>query len=529
MMKNSSDITFDDIQGLVCSGHGQLTETCFMLLNIVEADAAKQWIDNTNRYVRSAARSDERPETALQIAFSVQGLQALGLEDDIIKQFSDEFIVGMSGDDNRSRRLGDVGLNAPGSWQWGGLPEQVPHILPEQMPHILLLLYAKENGIKSWRKTVEGEGFSKAFQLLRQLPTQDITQDGKPIEPFGFRDGISQPNIDWDSQQSTNLHDRNRYSNLLAPGEVVLGYPNEYGLYTTRPLIDPENDPRADELPNALDEPGLKDFGRNGTYLVLRQLRQDVPGFWRFLKKTTDSKQDKPGQLTNKTKQLAEAMVGRKLDAEGTPLMPRVSEKIPGISRTDNNFNYDKDPKGTQCPIGAHIRRSNPRTGDMPAGVTGIIGRIKTILGFGQGPDDDLIASTRFHRLLRRGRAYGPILAPEDAIKADALVADRGLQFICLVANISRQFEFVQNAWSMSSKFSGVQHESDPLLGNREPLMSGESTDQFHRPDPAGPTQKTCQLPQFVTVLGGGYFFMPGLRALKYISTLPSSGSDQSS
>ena len=91
----------------------------------------------------------------------------------------------------------------------------------------------------------------------------------------------------------------------------------------------------------------------------------------------------------------------------------------------------------------------------------------------------NLVASSRFHRLLRRGRSYGPALAPKDAIKPQAPVAERGIQFICLVGNISRQFEFVQNAWTMNSKFDGVQNEKDPMLGIREPLMSGESTDHF--------------------------------------------------
>ena len=81
----------------------------------------------------------------------------------------------------------------------------------------------------------------------------------------------------------------------------------------------------------------------------------------------------------------------------------------------------------------------------------------------------------------------------------------------------------------MNSKFNGVQEERDPLLGNREPLMSGEITDHFSYPDPSGPPRKTCHLPQFVTTLGGGYFFMPGLRALKYISALPDNGTDISS
>ncbi len=97
-------------------------------------------------------------------------------------------------------------------------------------------------------------------------------------------------------------------------------------------------------------------------------------------------------------------------------------------------------------------------------------------------------------------------------------LAEHGLQFIALAASISRQFEFIQNAWSMSSTFGGVQQERDPLFGIREPLLQGEATDNFNRPDPSGPMHKTCCLPQFVMVRGGGYFFMPGLRALQFIA-----------
>lgn len=504
-MRKSSDFEFDDLQGLLHFGYGKLTDTCFMLLNIANVDAAKRWLDKAP--VSRAIKTNPPPDTALQIAFSVQGLKKLGVSESIINGFSDEFIYGMTRNENCSRRLGDIGRNAPKYWKWGNNSAE--------MPHILLLLYAKKGGLEAWRRTVEDEHFSQAFQLLRHLPTSDMGR----IEPFGFEDGISQPTIDWTCRQSTDLHERDRYSNLLAVGEMVLGYRNEYGQYTARPLIDPRKDRYATGLPNAEDDPTLKDFSRNGTYLVLRQLDQNVPGFWQFLDKVS-------GSVPEKREQLAASMVGR--ERNGTPL---IAEHIPGISRKDhgNHFTYDLDPTGNHCPISAHIRRSNPRTGDLPPGVTGFISRLIKILGFGQKPEEDLVASSRFHRLLRRGRSYGPILAPEDAVKLDAPVAEHGLQFICLVANISRQFEFVQNAWTMSSKFSGLQQERDPLLGNREPLMSGESTDHFNHPEPSGPMQKTCNLPQFITVHGGGYFFMPGLRALKYISALPANGSDHSS
>jgi deferrochelatase/peroxidase EfeB len=505
-MKNSSDFNFGDLQALLRFGHKKLSDTCFLLLNVQDADAAKQWLSTAP--ISSAMTADPQPGRALQIAFSADGLRALGVEESVIQGFSDEFITGMSGHESRSRRLGDIGTNAPEDWEWGGDAQQVPHVL--------LLLYAAKNGIKAWRKTVEGKRFASAFQLIRQLPTLDIGE----IEPFGFVDGISQPDIDWSMQQSTDPHDRDRYSNLLAVGEVVMGYPNEYRQYTARPLIDPKIDQLAADLPNAEDRPALKDFGRNGSYLVLRQLDQDVPGFWRFLDQAAGSDPEKRDQL-------AAAMVGRQRD--GSPLLPLAEEDIPGIPSDDklNRFNYLSDPGGNRCPIGAHIRRANPRTGDLPPGISGFIGRLIKILGFGLNrPDEDLVASTRFHRLLRRGRAYGPALTPENAIKSNAPAAERGLQFICLVANINRQFEFVQNAWVMSSKFGGVQQERDPLLGHRQPLKSGIATDQFHGPNSAGPMRKTCHLPQFVTVRGGAYFFMPGLSALKYIASLPNDRKD---
>ncbi|MGR9052018.1 MAG: Dyp-type peroxidase, partial [Gammaproteobacteria bacterium] len=445
----------------------------------------------------------------------------LGLDPAVIDQFSDEFIEGMSGyarsdesghvrwNESRSRRLGDVGDNAPEHWTWGRFPEVGPHIL--------LLLYAQKDGIKAWRTQVEGKNFAAAFKDVHELPTQDI--EGK--EPFGFADGISQPEIDWYKTQTTERHRRNAYSNLLAVGEMVLGYPNEYGQYTVRPLLDPKTDSLALDLPDAEDQPQLKDLARNGSYLVLRQLEQDVSGFWRFVYQAAG---DDPAEGLA----LAEALVGRRLD--GTPLMPMSEQAIPGISDDKRNrFLYDADPGGNVCPVGAHVRRANPRTGDLPSGATGCFSRFLRILGFGNArPDADLIASTRYHRLLRRGRSYGPLLTPEDAVKPDAPKAPRGLQFVCLMANISRQFEFVQNAWMANSKFTGLQREQDPLLGNRHKLSDGSTTDRFRRPDPRGPTRTYTGMHQFIKVRGGAYFFMPGLKAIQYLASLPNHGDSKS-
>ena len=146
---------------------------------------------------------------------------------------------------------------------------------------------------------------------------------------------------------------------------MLLGYRNEYGQLTERPVLDPAFDAAAENLPPALDARHRRDLGRNGSYLVFRQLEQDVPGFWRFV-------DEQAGHDEQRRRALADAMVGRRRD--GTPLVPPTSKLIAGIAadrreHETNGFLYDDDPDGIRCPFGAHIRRANPRTGDLPGGV----------------------------------------------------------------------------------------------------------------------------------------------------------------
>ena len=303
---------------------------------------------------------------------------------------------------------------------------------------------------------------------------------------------------------------------LLSVGEFLLGYRNEYALYTDRPLLAPDQ-PGAQLLPPAEDDPAHRDLGRNGSYLVFRDLAQDVRGFWRLIAAQTA---DGAARVA-----LAEAMVGRQLSGE--PLIAAGTRSIRGVGpdATDtrrNRFTYDQDKDGLRCPFGAHVRRANPRTGDMPGGRQGLIAWLTRTLGFGhQDLSEDLIAASRFHRIIRRGREYGEKLTPDAALQPDAPDPHSGLHFICLGANIARQFEFIQNAWLMSAKFNGLSGEADPLLGNRAELPPGQPTDNFSMPQPDGICRRIDGLPGFVTVRGGAYFFLPGLRALAYFAAGP--------
>jgi len=217
---------------------------------------------------------------------------------------------------------------------------------------------------------------------------------------------------------------------------------------------------------------------------------------------------------------LAEAFVGRKQN--GQPLLELSDHPIKGIDKEDapqNQFTFESDSSGLCCPLGAHIRRANPRTTDLPGASDNLFSKLKHTLGFSETSyGQDVIASTRFHRLLRRGREYGTGLSIQDALQpAPPNDASRGIHFISLGANISRQFEFVQSAWIMSSKFAGLTDESDPLLGNREPIPGCPVTNTFSITQNEAAKRQITALPQFITVCGGAYFFLPSIRALHFL------------
>lgn len=490
-------VDLDDIQGLLRFGYKHHTEACFLLLRVTNRAAARAWLAQAP--VLDAVDRAAPPDTVLQVAFTGHGLRALGLADDLVEGFSAEFVDGMSGNENRERRLGDIGANAPRYWRWGG---------HAALPDVLLMLYAKPGLMADWRAALAAQ-YGPGLGSIAALPCAEL----RGVEPFGFVDGISQPQPDWEGRRPARDEERESYTNLTCLGEFMLGYPNEYGSYADRPLLAPGR-PGACLLPRATDAPDLADLGRNGSYLVLRQLRQDTAAFWRFLDSASG------GDPAVRVR-LAEKMVGR--TQRGEPLAGAGAEPIAGPDAPPevdlNNFTYRNDPHGLRCPLGAHIRRVNPRNADLPPGDPGALSWLIRTLGFDRRALAlDLVSSTRFHRLLRRGREYGAPPPPPSPALAELDAGEQGLYFICLNANIGRQFEFVQGAWVANPRFDGL-NENDPLLGARVPALDGSPADVFSIPQADGPDQRLGGLPQFVQVVGGAYFFMPGIRALRYLAS----------
>lgn len=490
------DVDLADVQGLVRFGHGHMTLARYDLLEIKDPDAALSWLRVAIPEVVSAQKVSPRPSTALQLAFSAPGLHELGVADSVTADFSHEFRTGMAAEP-RARQIGDIGINSPQHWLWGRSGRE---------PHALAMFFGDERDFEPFVGRLCGELFQRAFEAH----SLGIARPD-PVEPFGFADGISQPRIDWEQRRSTPTTQA-EYTNIAALGEFLLGYPNEYGKLTDRPLL--ESDATTTGLLSAPEAPDKKDLARNGTYLVLRQLEQDVSGFWKFIHAQRPSAAD--------AEDLAAAMVGR--TRRGVPLVQgahraaATNASIDGAGPANNQFTFDNDPAGSQCPFGAHIRRANPRNTDYPE-PGGPLKRLRIALGYGSRDFRyDLMSSVRFHRIMRRGRTYGPALGNEPA--DGTITAPSGLHFICLNANIARQFEFVQGAWIASSKFSGMTGEADPLLGTREPLAGGAPTNSFNLPADGDLRRRVNDLPQFVTLRGGAYFFLPSLRALSYFAHL---------
>jgi deferrochelatase/peroxidase EfeB len=163
----------------------------------------------------------------------------------------------------------------------------------------------------------------------------------------------------------------------------------------------------------------------------------------------------------------------------------------PALSKADDFGYRDSDAQGFKCPIGSHVRRSNPRDTLGPDAATAL-------------------ATANRHRILRRGRSYG--VRPKDRRIDDGV--PRGLHFLCLNSDIERQFEFVQQTWVNNPVFGGLDGEVDPLVGN---LVKGDEIFTVQA-DPL--RRRVHNLERFVTLKGGAYFFLPSIRALRYLASL---------
>ena len=472
-----------DIQGLVVSSYKHLPCAAFLLLRIDDAGRARAWLRASMGEITASER--RQGDSSTNVAFTWTGLKNLDLSQTALSTFSLPFQEGM-GTNHRSRILGDTDGNAPSNWDWGGnAANQVD---------LLLLLYGKDENVLKSRLLAKREQLA-ATGGLEEVALLEAHRQPDSHEHFGFNDGIGQPVMEGTGNKDRQLK-RTHHATELPAGEFLMGHPNVYGVIADGPVVSAGADPgnclapirtEAGRLNVTL---GMHDLGLNGTYLVLRQLAQDVAKFWNFLDAAT--RDGNGGGDPVAREHLGAKFVGRW--KSGAPLVLSPQQDNPALMN-ENNFDYlATDGQGTACPIGAHIRRSNPRDS--------------------LGPDaPTALNSANRHRILRRGRSYGNRIA--DPMVDDG--AKRGLIFICLNSDIERQFKFVQQTWLNNPVFGGLDGEVDPLVGNLAKGDCGYTVQS--RPM----RSRVHNLERFVTLKGGAYFFLPSIRALRYLASLEGS------
>ncbi|BAV08325.1 Dyp-type peroxidase family [Filimonas lacunae] len=464
-----------DIQGIILKGYAQLPASHFLLLAIDSNNQVGPWLQKVAEQVMPGNR---KPTTqALNIAFTYTGLQALGLPADAMQTFPLELEDGMT-TPHKQLFLGDFDYNDPRKWHWGG---------PTNEPvHALLMLYALDEDTLDELYQQQVQQLPTGVRLIKKLETSVLS---KRKEHFGFRDGIAQPTIEGLSRTDTP-------ENTVAAGEFILGYKNSYQQYPDSPVVT--STPAATHLPEATTN-NTHDLGKNGSYLVFRQMEQNVQQFWQYMHDATAENGETNAEEMIK---LAAKMMGRW--PSGAPICLSPDKDDSSMENHDSFAYRASDSEGLKCPIGSHIRRTNPR----------------------DAMDVDLKTSIEIsnkHRILRRGRSYGkPVcesLEPSEILSSKNFEGERGLHFLCFNTSIARQFEFIQNAWVNNPKLFNLNNERDPIIGNNHHPEDEHKSGFFSTPR-NGLRKRLSNIPPFVTVKGGAYFFMPGIKALSYLSTL---------
>lgn len=451
------DVELADIQGNILRGYNQ-PHFRYAYYRVRDPAQGQEFLARLVPSVTTAQPWREgKPSSTLNVAFTIRGLIAMGLPREVLSEFPIEFRAGMR---ERADVLVDRGESAPEHWEspwddagvhcWVGISAN----------------HARERDARyAW---VEEQ--RSAFPAVDLVGTQDagkLTIDGQlsPKEHFGYTDGIGNPSIDGVPGRKTagggKIASKGDGWQPIAPGEFILGYGDEAG------EIAPTPRPTR--------------FFRNGTFMVFRKLEQRVEAFRRYAAKEGARFPGGPEQFKAK-------LVGRWPD--GTPVELSPDKPDPAIATDPSrnlDFTYGGDPLGARCPMGAHIRRANPRDAT----------------GFGG------LLSNR-HRIIRRGVMYGDWL-PEGG--ADD--GSRGLVFIAFNASIERQFEFVQQQWMNFGNDFCLGNDRDPLIGHRD----GRGDKLIIQGDGNGRTPWiTSPLPTFVVTKGGDYFFMPSLSGLRFLA-----------
>lgn len=457
----------DDVQGNILKGFNAERVRHFVL-TVLDAAKARAWLAGRATSATGSAVSvpkvtsfqhwvaGAKPKLMLNIGWTFAGMISLGIRNTWCDPFPKPFKQGAL---QRAKDNFDVDNNDPANWWLGG-----PHAAPST--HVMVSLYQAPGCKPEFDLAAAALAASLPSGGLQLLAEHDATsRDGRSW--FGYIDSIANPRVAVPCP-ATGQRDEDLQP-AATPGEFILGakHKNIYGGYSS-----------LGNLPEAL--------ATNGSFCAVRVLAQDTTLF-------TQTLSTEAHRLGVAPKWLAAKLMGRWF--EGAPLsLNSASPTTNPAENRRNDFDYapsyeypgvPDDHFGQRCPVGAHIRRNNPRT--------------------------SRVAGARYsRRLMRRGMHY-------ETTNADGNL-EVGLFGMFMCADLERQFEFIQRQWINGDRFAAG------LSGTRDPLIGTPSTEghRFVIPMAAGPSLEV-RLPQLVQTRGSMYLFMPGLEALRKLDQFATS------
>ena len=474
-----------DVQGGIIASYTGITHGCLLLIAFRDAASAATFLGSVldGRKLTTAQGSpDPMRAPTLNIAFTCAGLRALGLPEEQLELFPQEFREGMEA---RASVLGDVRGNHPQRWRlparnWGAAAGGAASV---ELSSVHAIVQMRMGGpVVSKGSTLEpGDSLFDHVQALltghesgvQVLSVQPLARyftaaDASVVqEHFGYADGESQPVLD--PAQNGSVYDRNQ----VQLGEFLVGYANQ----AEKPL-----DPGSPTYTDADRQRSA--WLKNGSFLVVRKLGQDVGALQGAVDQAVDAIERSDGRFAD--------------DAARAQARETVYAKMMGRWRNGmalaaaakgNDFDYAYDPQALQCPFHAHIRRANPRAAVSPATPPGL----------------------RTPRLIRRSMSYG-------APFSEAPSQSRGMVFMAYNASIAEQFEVVQRWLSGGNSSGGYSGQSDPFLG--VPTAGGDRSFRYEddgkvrRVALDGSPDVLTDPQPFVRLEWGAYLFAPSIGAI---------------
>lgn len=447
LLHHDDDINLDlqDIQATVLRERPEPYFGTHAMIRFDTPEGGRELLARLTPHIVSAENWWQVKYAWIAAALSYPGLQKLGVPAESLSSFPTAFREGMAA---RAEHLFDVGPNDPKNWE---------RPFGSGETHLALSIFAENED--NWKKALEvAESELKATAGVTLLMREDFGAQPDSRNSLGYKDMISNPAI-----AGSGIKPLPGQGKAIQPGEFILGYPGEGG------------------TPLSMPQPEV--LGRNGTFVALRKYHTNAGSFNRYLKENAEA-------TGGDSERLAAKLVGRWRSGAPLTLAPQQDDPELGHDpQRNNDFTYKDDPEGLDVPLGAHMRRMNPRDTKL-----------------------ELLTDVNIHRIIRRATAYGPPYDPQADSPAEDQV-NRGLYFIFISAKAMDTTEFLQKEWINKASFIGQGSERDPIVGVQDEALTFTLPKEPVR-------QRLRGLETFNELRGGEYLFMPSLSALKWLSEL---------